>query len=239
MADPISATLSSPEAKSDSEWNAYQKLLQDQYQTGYQQVAGRGKPAPKMSIADRLAAERQYKSGEFKRRSEAAPKAYDTAQKLDTQNSEVQNQVRSALRGRNQTLSDFSRGNRELDGNFKLDSQELQQKLQGGMASQDLGQYQNEAKRFDQMQAFYEKGSLEYELANLAREGALGQADLDRYKGIILGDLNNELKDLQMMSDIEIKKLVAAWEAKSASMGSILSGFTQMAGVGAKMANSK
>jgi hypothetical protein len=229
MADPISATLSSPEAKSDREWNAYQRLLQDQYEQGYKSAGGSG-VAPRVSLSDKLAAENKYKSGEFKRRSEAAPKAYETAKGLDALNADVQNQVRSALRDRSQMASEFNRQNKDLNAQSRFDAQDIQQKLQQGLKEQDLNKYKNAADRFDKMQALYENGQLQYELMDLAQKGQLAQADIERLKQIILNDLNMELKDIGLMKDIELEKLKSAWEAKSSLIGSIMSGAGSIAG---------
>lgn len=223
MADPIGATLASPEAKSDKEWQAYQKLLQDEYESGYRAAGGQGN-APKMSVADRLAAQDKYKSGEFKRRSEAGPKAYEVASGIDKLNADIQNQVRKSLQDRSQIARDFNRDNRAIDQQGRFDAQEIQQKLQSGIKEQELNKYKNAADRFDKMQALYENGTLQYELQDLAEKGALAQADIDRLKQIMLNDMNNELRDLETMKEIDLEKLKAAWEAKSSSVASIMSG---------------
>jgi hypothetical protein len=46
----------------------------------------------------------------------------------------------------------------------------------------------------------------------------------------MLNDMNNELRDLETMKEIDLEKLKAAWEAKSSSIGSILSGLGSIGG---------
>jgi hypothetical protein len=183
-----------------------------------------------MSVADRLAAQDKYKSGEFKRRSEAGPKAYEVASGIDKLNADIQNQVRKSLQDRSQIARDFNRDNRAIDQQGRFDAQEIQQKLQSGIKEQELNKYKNAADRFDKMQALYENGTLQYELQDLAEKGALAQADIDRLKQIMLNDMNNELRDLETMKEIDLEKLKAAWEAKSSSIGSILSGLGSIGG---------
>lgn len=179
--------------------------------------------APEMTLADRMKARQTWNTGEQARREAASKGAYDVGQKIDTQNVNVADQVRSALFGRQQLASDTAEKQRQQD---VVQGQTIREQDQNFIQKLSQLEYQateGAANRMDSMQAAYDKGVLEFQMIDLQNQGMLGMSDLERYFSIQLNDIENKMKDMALQNKYDVDTLMEQIESQSQGWGTLLS----------------
>lgn len=176
------------------------------------------------SFGSSLAAERAYGTGELKRRQAAAEGKMDLAKTVDTRQQDIADRVRQVLQGKEQLQSDTSEAMRRQNEEQALKLEEQNTGFMQKLAEQEFGAYKNAAERMDAMQQAYDKGMLDFQMLDLARNGNLAVMDIQRYFDILKNDLQNQLQDLNADNQYEIAKWKGELEAKSNAVQAIIDG---------------
>lgn len=184
--------------------------------------------APELSQADRMAAERTWNTGEQARRETAATGNYDIANKIDTRSTQVVDQVRNALRGRETLGADVANKQRQQDTAQQQTLTEQNQNFINRLEQLNYQGTEQAANRMDTMQTAYERGTLEFQMADLDRQGMLGLSDIERYFSIQLNDMSNQMKWLDMTNEADMKKLMSNIETQAMGWGTLLQSITKM-----------
>jgi len=182
------------------------------------------------SFGDTLKARATYDQGEQQRREAAAKGKLDLAKAVDTRQANISDRVRAALFDKQQISSDLAEAQRQQDVKQDLTLAEQNQAFRTKSAEIELGRIKNAGERMDAMQSAYDKGMLELDLLDIARNGMLELSDIERYFSILKNDIQNQMRDLDVNSKFDIEDFKKEMEAKSNAISSIIDGLTRIAG---------
>lgn len=183
--------------------------------------------APELSQGARMAAERTWGTGEQARREAATKGAYDIAGKVDTRSTQVIDQVRAALRDREGLGTDLATKQRQQDRTQQQTLTEQNQNFINRLAQIDYQGTEQAAARMDSMQTAYDRGTLEFQMADLDRQGMLGLSDIERYFSIQLNDMDNAMKWLDMTNKADYDKMMGKIESQSKGWATVLESITK------------
>jgi hypothetical protein len=226
--------MKSTQEQDDPEYRKFQDLLEKQTAAAQKQFAGKYETpvsAP-VSLADKLRTETAYKSGEYKRREQAAQDKYNLSQAIDTRKGGIAERVRSALFNRQQTQSELSDKMSQTHRAAGMKTQEQMLQFQTAVGKMNFYSYKGAADRADAMRDALSKGALEFQMVDAARNHGLQMADIDRYFKTILADFDEKMKDLDTINNFKYQQALAEFDQKSRQIGTIITGLTGAAQTG-------
>jgi hypothetical protein len=221
---------STKERPAEEQLSPYTDYLQRRAKAAQKREGSASAFAPRLSIADQIAAEKGYRSGEYGRREKAGQQQMNLAKAEDTRQGTVADRVRNALYNRERLGEQFdtqqSQAQRSLGQGFK----EMQQQAGQQIAKQDFSAYQNAADRYDGLMAAYDKGVAEMGILDAARGNALRIADLDAYFARVGNDMDNAFKDWQATAQFDANEALAKINNESAGIAAIIDGLFKIGG---------
>jgi hypothetical protein len=232
MVDYSSQVMSAAKESSPEEDYKFQDLLRKRAEATAKQFgqAVGGAPAPKVSLEDAMTAQRQATIGEYDRRKAAATGAYGYAQKTGQTSGDISERIRGALFGRQQSAQEIAEAQRQQALGTQQAGREATQGFGQELAKLNFAQYKTEGDRMDALNSAWKKGTLEMEMLEAARGGALELADIDRMFQLKYNDLENTFKDWESMTTAEFKAEMQRLESDASNTNSIISGIFQFGG---------
>lgn len=228
----------SPKAQDPGEQQKMQRMLEQRAATATKQYGGVGAApvtqAPQTDLAQSLAAQQTFEAGDYERRKQAATGAYNIAKAEDTASQDLSEKVRSALYGREQLQGDVATKQRQMDEEFRAKLAAQNQEFSTKAAQMDFTHFKSVADQTDAMANAYNQGILGYQMLDLANKNMLKMSDIEKYFSFIKNDFDNQMKDLQVFGDYQIKTMADKFQAKGHEIASIISGITGLAQTGAK-----
>lgn len=225
MATFTTGTMDSTAEKDPEEFENFLGAAQQRAQAAQKQFGSIYETkTPSLSLKDRMQAEKAYGAGEQTRRESAATGASELAGKIDTRSTTVADQVRNALNQRNRLGSTVATAQQQQDVTQEQTLRGQNQNFINQLNEINYKGAEQAASRMDTMQAAYDKGMLEYQLIDQDRQGMLALSDIERYFAIQTADVDNQMKMLGMMSDLDLKQFIAKIEAQGQGWASLISG---------------
>ena len=179
---------------------------------------------PQTSLADDLAAQDKYKSGEFARRTGAAGQEMDLAKAEDTRTASIADRVKQALYDRTQAQQAVETAGTQQNLTAYQQAQESQQGWEQATKKQNFTQYTNAADRYAAMKDAYTQGIAEYQILQANRDGALTIADLDRYYAVQKNKIDNAFKDTEALAKMNMEEFIQSLEIEARNNGTIIDG---------------
>jgi hypothetical protein len=222
---------STKERPAEDQLNPYTDYLQRRAKAAQKREGSASAFAPRLSIADQIASENTYRSGEYGRREKAGQQQMNLAKAEDTRQGTVSDRVRNALYNRERLGEQFDTQQSQAQRSFGQGIEEMQQQAGQQIAKQDFSAYQNSADRYDSLMAAYDKGVAELGILDAARGNALRIADLDAYFARAGNDLDNAFKDWQATADMDYKAMMAELDNEVKGMSAMIDGLFKIGGI--------
>jgi hypothetical protein len=184
---------------------------------------------PQTSLADDLAAQDAYKSGEYNRRTGAAEQEMGLAKAEDTRTASVADRVKQALYDRTQAQQATDTASGQQTRTAYQGAQEAQQGYKQSLQKLDFTKYTNAADRYDSLKAAWDKGTAEFEILKANRAGALNIADLDRYYGMAMAEMMNELEKVKSFEQDSAEAIALKILNMAKGTASVVEGGTELA----------
>lgn len=222
--------------KDPQELQRMKNLLRQQAETANKQfgVVGAGPQDVRPSFASDVATDKQYAKGEFERRANAAPQAYELGKTIDARTTGLGNLQQQAMWSRDQAAKDVGQQQYQQGKAASLSAQELQQQFQQSVAKLGYQGAESEAARMDLISNTYWQGGAEMKLLDLANQNQLRMADIEKYYAIMMNDLNNQLRDMEMDFATKWQIFSTNIQNQASNMNGLISGLSGVAGAGAK-----
>jgi hypothetical protein len=230
MVDYSSQVMSAAQEEAPKEDYEFQNLLRKRAEATakqYGQAVG-GVPAPRVGLADTLTAQREATIGEYDRRKAAATGAFGYAQQTGQTSGDISERVRSALFGRKQSQQDIAEAQRQQTMGARQDERQAAQGFGQELEKLNFAQYKTEGDRMDALNSAWRKGTLEMEMLDVARQGAIELADIDRMFQLKYSQLENDFKDWESMTKAQFDSTLRKWESDAGNTGAIISGLFQI-----------
>jgi hypothetical protein len=226
--DVFKSTLENP---ADQEYDPFKKMLEAQASAATKQFRGKystptGADVP---LTDQLRNKGTYQSGEYARREQAAQDKYGMAQTIDTRTGSISDRVRNALFNRKQMQSEAQDKMRQTETEAGLKTQKQVQDFNTNMGKLNFYAYQSAAERIDAMHQAYQKGVLDFQMLDAARNNMLASADIDRYFSTIQNEWVQKLKDAEAEHTFDMQSMLNEFDKQSRATGSIISGIVDLA----------
>lgn len=226
--DVFKSTLEKP---ADEEYDPFKRMLEaqaaaavKQYKPKYNTQTGYDVP-----LADQLRNKGTYQTGEFARREQAAQDKYGLAQSIDTRKGSIGDRVRNALYNRQQMQSEAQDKMRQVETEAGLKTQKQVQDFQTNLGKLNFYSYKSAADRIDAMHQAYQKGVLEFQMLDAARNNALANADIDRYFSTLMSEWNQKLKTAENKYGIDLEAMKADFDQQSRATSNVISGIVDLA----------
>lgn len=232
MAEYTSDVLSSTKEKpKETTYDPFARALKSQMAAGAKQYAGKYSDSTgyDVPLAQSLASQGAYESGEYARREQAAQDKFGLAQQVDTRRGSVADRVRSALFGREQMLSESQDKMNQAERESGLKVQESQQGFRTQLGKLNFYSYQSAAERIDALHNAYKQGTLQFQMLDAARNNMLQMADIDRYFTMLKNDWEQKIKTAESEYKVDHQEMVNEFTQSSSSTGSIISGIVDLA----------
>ena len=233
MADYTSDVTKSTQEKSPAEYDDFSNLLNKTMQSAQKQYMGKYETpatAAPVSLADSLKNQGQYASGEFARREAAATGKAGLARTIDTRQGTMSDRVRAALYGRSQARQESQDKMTQAGRSADMKTEQQMQAFGTAMGKMNFYTYKSSADRIDALRDAYRKGTADFQMVDAARNNMLTMSDIDKYFTMLTNDLNNQLNEIQQMSQLEREDMVRQYESASRNSGSIISGLFDILG---------
>jgi hypothetical protein len=231
MAEFTSDVMKSTQEQDDTEYQKFQDLLKKQTAAAQKQFAGKYETpvAAPVSLADQLKTKTAYQTGEYGRREQAAQNKYGLAQAIDARRGGLSDRIRSALFGRQQSQSEAQDKMRQTERAAGLQTQQINREFQTAVGKMNFYSYKSAADRTDAIHDAYNKGILDFQMLDAARNNMLATADIERYFATLKNGIENKMRDAVAFGDLELKEMIRQFEAQSRSTGTIITGVTDIA----------
>jgi hypothetical protein len=226
--DVFKSTLEKPE---DQTYDPFKRALEAQAAAAAKQYRGKyTKPTgADVPLAEQLRNKGTYQSGEFARREQAAQDKFGLAQSIDTRKGSIADRVRGALFNRQQMQSEAQDKMRQVETEAGLKTQKQVQDFNTNLGKLNFYSYQSAAERIDAMHQAYQKGILEFQMLDAARNNMLATADIDRYFSTIQNEWAQKLKTAESAYQIDLQSMINEFGQQSRATASIISGITDLA----------
>jgi len=226
MAEFTSDVMKSTQEQDDAEYRKFQDLLQKQTAAAQKQFAGKYETpvAAPVSLADKMRTETAYKTGEYNRREQAAQGKYGLSQSIDTRRGGLSDRVRSALFGREQSQAESQDKMRQTERAAGLQTQQQNQQFQTAIGKMNFYSYKSAADRMDAIHDAYNKGTLDFQMLDAARNNMLTSSDIERFFSTLQNGLANQLRDVDAIGKQKFADWMMKFESQSRSTSAILSG---------------
>lgn len=212
------------EKPAEEQLSPYTGYLQKRAKAAQQWEGSGTAPAPRLSIADQLAAEKSYRSGEYGRREKAAQQQMGLAKSEDIRQGTVADRVRQALYNRERVQDAANTQQSQARRSFGQSMEEMQQQGKQTIQKQDFSTFQNAADRYDSLMAAYDKGVAEMGILDAARDNALKIADLDAYFARVGNDMDNAFKDWEATTKWDAEQALARLKSQAQGINGMIEG---------------
>jgi hypothetical protein len=221
---------STKEKPTEEQLSPYTDYLQRRAKAAQQWEGSGTAPTPTTSIADQLAAEKGYRSGEYGRREKAATQQMGLAKAEDTRQGTVADRVRQALYNRENIQDKLETQQSQSQRTFGQGMEEMQQQAGQTIAKQDFSAYQNAGDRYDSLMAAYDKGTAEMGMLDAAKGNALKMADLDAYFARVGNDMDNAFKDWQATAQFDATQALSQLNSQASGIAAMIDGIMKIGG---------
>lgn len=189
-----------------------------------------GGPVTGLNRFQRQGLQNQWVGQETARRQAAVAPAFGLAGQTDERLAGVQNTLADAY---NKYLNTEANAAQQQGQTALTLGQGVTESLAGigqKKSEYDFGLFKNQAERDDAMASLWRKGVAEETLQNMAFNHQLKMQDVDQYFKLILNQLNEDLEDYKVDSELSWSKSKRTMEAAAANTGLLMGGLMGVVG---------
>jgi hypothetical protein len=189
-----------------------------------------GGPVTGLNRFQRQGVRNQWVGAENQRRQQAAGNAFGLSNQIDERNANVQNTLTDAYSKYRNVNADAAQQQAQTSLTLGQNVKESMAGLEQKKNEFDFGLFKNQAERDDAMASLWRKGVAEEALQNMAFNHQLKMQDVDQYFKLLINQLNEDLEDYKIDSQIGWSKTQRGMESAAANTGLLMGGLGGVAG---------